>query len=300
MPSQNNNNKSRNWVFTKNNYAEEDVERFLSDAFRATPEVKYIGFSKEVAPTTGTPHLQGYICFGNAQRFNTVRTKLGGCHLEPMRGRIDQSEAYCKKGQAVEQERWFEAGEAPMTQQQKGEGEKRRWADFTAAAKEGRLSDIEESQPDLFVKYYNTMNRIHQDALKKKKLDDTTEKPLWLYGPAGTGKSRYARQTYPDAFLKMCNKWWDGYDVTRHEVAIIEDFDRCHGVLCHHMKIWADRYAFPAEIKGGSIMIRPKLIIVTSNYSPEEIWATPSDLEPIKRRFKIIRFSGNGEQTVEE
>ena len=172
-----------------------------------------------------------------------------------------------------------------MAPKQKGEKEKRKWKEIREAAEEGRLDDIPEDirflQPRL-IEYH------HSRALKKRKLEDTEEQHLWYYGASGTGKSRKAREENPTAYLKMCNKWWDDY--LQQEVVIIEDFDRKHEVLCHHLKIWADRYPFPAEIKGGKIDIRPSKIIVTSNYHPREIWSDPSDLEPILRRFKVIHF----------
>eukprot|EP00965_Chrysotila_dentata_P257610 6212938-Pleurochrysis_carterae.AAC.18 len=43
----------RNYVFTKNHYMDEDIDRL--DA----AEVKHMIYGKEIAPTTGTPHLQG-------------------------------------------------------------------------------------------------------------------------------------------------------------------------------------------------------------------------------------------------
>lgn len=58
----------------------------------------------------------------------------------------------------------------------------------------------------------------------------------------------------------------------------------------YNLKIWGDRYAFMAEVKGGSLLIRPKKIVVTSNYHPREIWEDSSTLEPILRRYKIVHF----------
>lgn len=89
--------------------------------------------------------------------------------------------------------------------------------------------------------------------------------------------------------MKLPNKWWDGYQ--RQPNVIIDDFDKCHMVLGYHLKIWADRYAFAAEVKGSTILIRPLKIVVTSNYHPKEIWGeTPNTLDPILRRFKIVHF----------
>jgi len=45
-------------------------------------------------------------------------------------------------------------------------------------------------------------------------------------------------------------------------------------------------------MKGRSVMIRPKKTIVCSNYSPEEIFTRPSDLDPIRRRFKVTHMLG--------
>ncbi len=163
--------------------------------------------------------------------------------------------------------------------------------------------------------YADKIKRHKRDADATKELHDSTNKHIWCVGPSGSGKSRWARE-YSAAFTddvavapssikprskfseaagaavaydKLLNKWWDNYD--NEEVVILDDFDKRHDMLVPFLKRWADRYPFRAEIKGGTINIRPKLIIVTSNWYPSEIWSDKNDLEPIMRRFIIKEFN---------
>jgi len=71
----------------------------------------------------------------------------------------------------------------------------------------------------------------------------------------------------------------------------MDDLDIKHDYMGYHLKIWADRYAFVAEFKGSSRMIRPKKLVVTSNVHPKDIWKDDATLLPILRRFKIVRFA---------
>lgn len=260
----------RNFTFTFNNYPNTE----LVDSVVC----KYIIYGKEVGES-GTPHLQGFLCFATMKSLKQVIKLLPGCHVEVARSAIYAIE-YCKKdGQVTER------GEAPVSQEAKGQKEKVRWELVLKAAQEGRVQDIPE---EIRFKYDRNIERIHCAELKKRKLEDTEEKHLWYYGSTGTGKSRRAREENPELYLKMCNKWWDGYD--DQSVVLLEDFDKAHSGLCHHLKIWADRYPFPAEFKGGSKTIRPTKFIVTSNYHPAEIWPDSADFEPIKRRFEFVCF----------
>jgi hypothetical protein len=170
-----------------------------------------------------------------------------------------------------------------MTQKQKGEAGKAAYEEAWALAKEGKIEEIEAG---LRVTYYNTLKRIAKDYMAPPSDNDTLEN-YWVWGPTGTGKSRSVRAEYgDDLYAKSCNKWWDGY--SDHENVLIDDFDKNHSVLGHHLKIWADHYAFNAEVKGCSMSIRPRRIIVTSNYHPRDIWDDETTYGPIERRFKVI------------
>lgn len=83
----------RSFVFTLNNYSEADVERF-----RSMTNVRYFVAGREIAPTTGIPHLQGYCELSNVMRLNTLQHKFSGIHVEPRRGTQQQAIDYCKKG----------------------------------------------------------------------------------------------------------------------------------------------------------------------------------------------------------
>lgn len=87
--------KNRNFVFTLNNYDQDSIDWFERKVEEGV--FKYVGYSEEVAPTTGTKHLQGFASFTNARTVQQARSILVGCHVEVMLGSIAQNETYCSK-----------------------------------------------------------------------------------------------------------------------------------------------------------------------------------------------------------
>lgn len=90
----------KGWCFTLNNYTQEDIDRLKNNV----GIIQYAIWGEEVAPTTGTKHLQGYVLFKSKQRFNAVKSILGsGCHIEGAKGSPQQNFAYCSKDGAYEE-----------------------------------------------------------------------------------------------------------------------------------------------------------------------------------------------------
>lgn len=271
--------KFYNFCFTHNNWTEESYADLVSKKY------KYLILGKEVAPTTLTPHLQGFVAFKNQRSLAAVIKAFPGCHITPCNGTAQQNIDYCMK-----ENNYAEFGVSPITQAEKGQMEKDRWERARELAKEGRMDEIDS---ELYIKYISSFKKIRADNELLTELPDTEQQHLWYYGGTGTGKSRTARESNPGLYLKMCNKWWDGY--TDQCCVLLEDFDKNHNVLLHHLKIWADRYPFPGEKKGTACLIRPQLIIVTSNYHPRDIWPGENEVLPILRRFKLVHFPGGAQ-----
>jgi len=267
--------RSTNYCFTLNNYHEKPALVAQLDSL----DCKYMKYGREIGEE-GTPHLQGLIIFNSKKSLKQAITALEGCHVEIMKS-LTGSIAYCSKDGDV-----VERGIAPMSQSEKGIKGEEYYANLLKLARENR---IQECPPSAQLTYGRALRYERDEVMKKRKLPDTEMKMLWYHGGPGTGKSRKARQENPNLYDKNCNKWWCGY--TGEDVVLIDDFDKRHDVLVHHLKRWGDRYPFLAEHKGGATVIRPSLIIVTSNYHPSEIWTENSDLEPILRRFECVNFN---------
>lgn len=124
-----------------------------------------------------------------------------------------------------------------------------------------------------------------------KPVDAEDVRGIWIWGGPGTGKSHHARHAFGDSiYLKAQNKWFDGY--AGEKIIILDDLDT--PLLSHHLKIWADRYACKAEVKQSTVWLHHTHFIVTSNFSIEQLFAdSPEETkEAIKRRFKVIHFTG--------
>jgi len=97
--------RAKRWVFTINNYDDGHIARL------AEIECVYLVYGREVAPTTNTPHLQGFVVFTNARRRTAIISDIGGGHWEPANGTSAQASLYCKKSGD-----YLERGELPAQQ----------------------------------------------------------------------------------------------------------------------------------------------------------------------------------------
>lgn len=89
--------RSKNWPWTLNNYtlAQEFQIQVLA---KTDNSINYLVYGREICPTTGTPHLQGFVQFKSKRSFLVVKCLLPyGVHIEPMQTTAQQCADYCLK-----------------------------------------------------------------------------------------------------------------------------------------------------------------------------------------------------------
>lgn len=174
-----------------------------------------------------------------------------------------------------------------------GKGYSDSWKHVMELAKEGKVGEIQDLYPGHYLRCERAIKKVASDsAAPVADLEKLCN--YWLFGEPNTGKSTWARkwfaQRYPGekVYVKDARtKWFDGI-TPEHTCLLIEDPDRGDFQQPGFWKRLFDKFPLPVETKGGSCNIRPKCIIVTSNYSPEQCF-TGIDLEAMVARMSTIK-----------
>lgn len=260
--------KSRNYCFTINNYTGLEYTAVLEI------ECRYLVVGKEVG-LSGTPHLQGFISFENPRSFKGVSKLLPRAYLTVANGTPLQASAYCKKdGDFVE------VGECP------NQGQRNDLTDVKESIQQGlgmrEIVNIATNFQSL-----RTAEVLLKYIERKR---DWQPEVIWVYGPSGIGKTRWAYDNYPfeDIHKQMADqlKWFQGYDA--HAVVIIDEVN--DSTEYSRLKELCDRYPAVVECKGGSRQFLAKTVVLTSLYDPNVLFRSHPEngKEMLRRISKII------------
>lgn len=257
----------RYWMFTWNNPSSNWVDDIVS--LKADYVIAQLEIGEE-----GTPHIQGCCYLLGAVRhghWKKFPIWIKGISSKDFR-RVSN---YSSKSDS-RLEGPIEQGQRPSMAGSKD------WETAYALAKAGRTTEIEKS---ILIPYYGNIKKIVEDSRQVTTVVGC--RGIWIYGPPGVGKTHYVRSKHPGIFVKSQNKWWDTYN---HEDAVcLEDLDDSGKCLGHYIKIWADKWGFVGEVKGGPIKPSYSTFYVTSNYLPSELW-DGKILAAIVRRFGYIHM----------
>lgn len=257
--------------FTVNNYKLKDVKQLFS------LEYKYIVLGYEVAPSTGTPHIQGFINLTARYRFEQLKRLLPpNTHFEKARGTDEENKKYCTKGDS-----YAEDGRISVQGQR---------TDLRATCEDiikgNSLKRIAETYPETYVRYYRGLKAFKDQISPVEPRKFKTD--VWVFvGPPGCGKSLRAQceSDGKSTYYKPRGEWWDGY--CQQECVIIDDF---YGWIKYDemLKI-CDRYPHKVPIKGGFEEFASKIIYITSNVGVDE-WYKFDKYNPTALLRRITKY----------
>lgn len=269
--------KARTWMVTWNNPTVETWEALVELA----KPVKFMTGQLERGES-GTDHWQFVLHFSSPRAFTALKKQFPLCHLE-VAANITRAIRYCRKEDTRVSGPWTE-GEPPTGSA--GSAQVDLWDEWYKAASEGRMEDIPAK---ILIKFFGNLDKIRcKNAVR---VDQPDVRGIWLTGPPGVGKSHWVRKTLSQDgyYPKPANKWWDGY--ANQNFVILEDLDHdTVKFMPHQLKIWADKWSFVAEAKGTAVFPVNRWLVVTSNYTMRELFASFDGAlqEAIYRRFNQL------------
>lgn len=214
----------RSFVFTVNNYSEQTIIEL-----KAVKGYQYIVLGKEVAPTTGTPHLQSFIYFKEAKTLSSVIKLLNkSCpsvkhiHVEQTMGTNQQAIDYCKKDKPASD--IIEYGNQPVDKSVNLAQNKSK--SIIADIKEGKqLKQIVEDNEGLYLRYGKNIEKLYdmyrpkpnnqlielrpwQQQLEIILNGDTSDRTIhWVYDPVGNnGKTKLSNHMVSsNGYIRLTN-----------------------------------------------------------------------------------------------
>lgn len=273
--------KSRNFIFTINNYTDKILEKFV-DVAESLERHKYICYGLEEAPETGTKHIQGYIQLSDNQRFTflhnyfniTKNNKVDKFHVESANGTYQQNKDYTSKSGS-----FYEFGEPKISGRSDLVELKAKVAENPANISQIIREDCTNNQQLRFVE------NLPKHYFKNR---DIKNPPfvIWLHGKTGSGKSKLVYDSF-ESICSVSDYKWPGNGYQQQECFLLDDY-REQDLNFHELLKIIDRYPFSLANKGGYIPLNSPFIVITT---PEDISDTfrfiKEDLEQIRRRITV-------------
>lgn len=247
---------AKRWCFTLNNYVATDY--FNADHLIDPDLYDYLVFGKERA-SSGTPHLQGFVCWKSPKRLSSLKKILYRANWSVSKDKtLLKAANYCKKGEQSHEE-WqqfgtegpnfglnaivFENGTLPTSGG--GKAPKEYW--WTAASTDTNydqaIQAILDADPRAYILHGRDI-RANLEYLKAPKieykprytLEQFCHPPLTfplnkvtlVYGPTGTGKTSFVKAHFKNPLFIRHVDLLRNYRPFTFDAIIFDDYSCAH------------------------------------------------------------------------
>jgi len=252
------------------------------------PEVDCLGFNEdtdeymicgiEIAPNTGTQHIQAYLMLKERVRFEKIKRRFPTAHIEHAKASPETNRAYC-----VKDGNYHEHGVIGQWQGKRNDLLEIKEVIDNEHPQQAYVK-IRDNHYGAFIRYRRSLISDMDTNVCNRR--EPTELHI-LWGSTGTGKSRHCLEYDGNGYWKDKSDWWDGYRY--NDTVIIDEF---YGWLSIDTLLrLADRYPFRVPYKGGFYNFVSKRIFITSNHPYQEWWKCldPAREKALLRRVTTIR-----------
>ncbi len=271
----------RGYVFTINNPTEIDWDAVttLSTSNRTLRLRAQLELGE-----TGTPHIQGYVEFTNAQRHTALH--LDRAHVEARNGTPYEAWCYTEKPHGLPQTmppRTIETGAKPPAESSGARSDLRRVSELVQGGATPERLAREETHT--FIRYARGI--MIAVGLQWRHRPNQVMNVVVLYGGTGLGKSRWAQQMYPDAYFAIQgtndNVWFTRYN--GNSTIVFNDF---YGWIKYSFLLnLTDRYHAYLPVHGTQVPCAATTFVFTSNEAPDQ-WYKNIDMTAFTRRITHI------------
>ena len=297
------------WLLTLHNYTPGDLAQ-LASLTKLTnhddPDLFHFVWQEELAPTTGTPHVQGFLQFSRTRTIHWVRKWLNLETMPFLRQRNLEDDPkkksdYCKdhakrapngkhgekgvvrpriRGKETHEPNQTPAdggGEGAVVSRKRGPAKGTRGGNGVLAEVTDRLlrgddpSLLRRLYPTLWVQFGRGLDSLAASIQQPR--TGSTEVVL-LLGARGAGKSSYVRASFPDAYwVSPPNKpggpiWYPSYK--GEKTIVYDDFDGYVDV--GSMLRICDGHPFIVQSKGSTFQLQANKVVFTSTQFPSDWW----------------------------
>lgn len=277
--------RARHWLLTINNPSVSGDE--LLAEIQNIPDILHWAFQLEKGEK-GTPHFQCAIGFTIRKRFGVIKSLFPTAHIESMgkNSTVDKLRAYCTKEDTRIEGPW-------VSEYETSQGYRTDLDEAADIVEKSGADAVAAEIPTVFIKYHRGLKAL-EFALRHPSNDkvERAKEVIYVWGPPGGGKSRYAR-TFDNV---ECVEYSNGYYMYKPcTTALFEEGDTKSIPLGDWLRL-LDRYPYDLNVKGGWTNYNPHRVVITSNRPPDDVFGGT----PVMRRItRIIHINDKGEHIVE-